>query len=43
VSGPVIRTYLELDDPRAVRPAPAPRLDEVGIARVEPPDGAVNR
>jgi GNAT superfamily N-acetyltransferase len=43
VPGPVIRTYLELDDPAAVRPAAPPRLDAVAIARVEPPDGAVNR
>ena len=40
---PVVRTYLELDDAAAVRPARAPRLPAVAIARVEPPDGAVNR
>ncbi|MEA2394076.1 MAG: hypothetical protein QOJ82_1967 [Solirubrobacteraceae bacterium] len=43
MTAPVIRTYLELDDPGAVRPAPPPRLEGVEIARVAPPDGAVNR
>ena len=41
---PVIRTYLELTDATALRPAPAPRIDgEVAIERVDPPDGAVSR
>jgi GNAT superfamily N-acetyltransferase len=40
----VIRTYLELTDARAIRPAAAPRVaGDVRIARVDPPDGAVNR
>jgi GNAT superfamily N-acetyltransferase len=38
-----VRTYLELDDPARLRPAGPPRVAEVRIARVEPPDGAVNR
>ena len=38
-----MRTYLELDDLAALRPAGPPRLDGVGVARVDPPDGAVNR
>jgi len=41
---PVIRTYLELTDPGAVRPAAAPRVDgHVEIAKVDPPDGATSR
>ena len=40
---PVVRTYLELDDPAALRPAGPPRLDDVDVARVDPPDGAVSR
>jgi GNAT superfamily N-acetyltransferase len=41
---PVVRTYLELADPTALRPANPPRVDgDVGIARVDPPDGATNR
>jgi GNAT superfamily N-acetyltransferase len=39
----VVRTYLELTDPSEIRPANAPRLGGVEIARQEPPDGAVNR
>src|SRR4051812_15900541 len=40
----VIRTYLELTDPRAIRPAGPPRVDgDVVIARVDPPDGATSR
>ena len=39
----IVITYLELDDPREVRPAGPPRLDDVEIARVRPPDGAVSR
>ena len=37
VGGPVVRTYLELDDPARLRPAQPPRLAEVEIARVLPP------
>jgi GNAT superfamily N-acetyltransferase len=43
VTEPVVRTYLELDDPGALRPAGPPRLEGVEVALVEPPDGAVNR
>jgi ribosomal protein S18 acetylase RimI-like enzyme len=39
----IVRTYLEIDDPAALRPAPPPRLDGVEIARVQPPNGAVSR
>jgi GNAT superfamily N-acetyltransferase len=42
-AGVIVRTYLELDDPAALRPAPAPRLERVAIERVDPPDGTVNR
>ena len=38
-----MRTYLELDDPAALRPAGPPRLERVEVARVQPPDGAVSR
>jgi GNAT superfamily N-acetyltransferase len=37
------RTYLELDDPRALRPAAAPGIDGLEIARIEPPDGRLSR
>jgi GNAT superfamily N-acetyltransferase len=37
------RTYLELDDPRALTPAPRPSLDGLEIVRVEPADGALSR
>ena len=41
---PVVRTYLELTDPSAVRPAKPPRVDgELAIARVDPPDGATSK
>jgi ribosomal protein S18 acetylase RimI-like enzyme len=43
VTEPVVRTYLELDDRAALRPARPPRLERVEVARVEPPDGAVSR
>jgi GNAT superfamily N-acetyltransferase len=43
VAGPIVRTYLELDDPAQLRPAGPPRVPGVEIARVEPPDGAVSR
>ena len=40
----VVRTYLELTDPSAIRPAAAPRPGgELRIERVDPPDGATNR
>jgi GNAT superfamily N-acetyltransferase len=39
----IVITYLELDDPAALRPADPPRVGDVAVARVEPPDGAVNR
>jgi GNAT superfamily N-acetyltransferase len=39
----IVRTYLEIDDPAALRPAPPPRLDAVEVARVQPPDGEVSR
>jgi GNAT superfamily N-acetyltransferase len=39
---PVVRTHLELTDPARIRPAAPPRARDVHIARVEPPDGAVN-
>ena len=41
---PVVRTYLELTDPAELRPAAPPRVPGVvAIARVDPPDGVVNR
>jgi GNAT superfamily N-acetyltransferase len=40
---PVVRTYLELDDHAAMRPAGLPRLADVAVARVQPPDGALSR
>jgi GNAT superfamily N-acetyltransferase len=41
---PVVRTYLELTDPSAIRAAAPPRLDgELRIAKVDPPDGATSR
>jgi GNAT superfamily N-acetyltransferase len=43
ISAVIVRTYLELDDPARLRPSGPPRVAEVQIARVEPPDGAVNR
>jgi GNAT superfamily N-acetyltransferase len=38
----IVITYLELDDPAALRPAGPPRLSDVEIARAEP-DGALSR
>ena len=38
-----MRTYLELDDPGALRPAGPPRLEGVEVAPVRPPDGALSR
>jgi GNAT superfamily N-acetyltransferase len=43
VTEPVVRTYLELDDPAELRPAAPARLAEVAVARVAPPDGALSR
>jgi len=43
VSAAVIRTWLELTYPEQLRPAAPPRAERVEIARVEPPDGTVNR
>jgi GNAT superfamily N-acetyltransferase len=43
VTDPVVRTYLELDDPAGLRPAGPPRLEFVEVAKVAPPDGAVSR
>jgi GNAT superfamily N-acetyltransferase len=41
---PVVRTYLELTDPSAIRPAKPPRIEgELRIVRQDPPDGAVSR
>ena len=40
---PVVRTYLELDDPAGLRPSGPPRLERVEVARVVPPDGSVSR
>jgi GNAT superfamily N-acetyltransferase len=42
-TGVIVRTYLEIDDPAAVRPARPPRLDGVEVARVQPPDGELSR
>ena len=40
----VVRTYLELTDPKGIRPAAPPNLEgELSIARVDPPDGATSR
>jgi GNAT superfamily N-acetyltransferase len=40
----VVRTYLELTDAGAIRPAGPPRIDgEVQIRRVDPPEGTTNR
>jgi GNAT superfamily N-acetyltransferase len=43
VGGPIVRTYLELDDPARLRPAGPPRLAGVEIARVAPADGELSR
>jgi len=43
VAGPVVRTYLELDDPAPLRPARTPRVAGVEIARIAPPDGELSR
>jgi GNAT superfamily N-acetyltransferase len=43
VTEPVVRTYLELDDPAALRPAGPPRMEDVAVERVAPPDGALSR
>ena len=40
----VVRTYLELTDPSAIRPAEPPRIDgHLAIERVDPPDGATSK
>ena len=39
----IVRTYLELDNSAKLRPARPPRIADVRIERVEPPDGTVNR
>jgi GNAT superfamily N-acetyltransferase len=39
---PVVRTYLELDDPARLRPAGPPRLERVQIERVAPADGTLS-
>ena len=39
----IVRTYLEIHDPAALRPAAPPRLEGVEVARAEPPDGELNR
>jgi GNAT superfamily N-acetyltransferase len=43
VTEPVVRTYLELDDPAGLRPAGPPRVEDVEVEQVVPPDGAVSR
>jgi|SRR4051794_8220235 GNAT superfamily N-acetyltransferase len=44
MTGPVVRTYLELHDPSGIRPASAPRVDgAVAIAKVDPPDGPTSK
>jgi GNAT superfamily N-acetyltransferase len=40
---PVVTTWLEVTAAEQVRPARPPRADGVAIARVQPPDGALNR
>lgn len=39
----IVRTYFELDDPAALRPADPPRLAGVDITHVVPPDGEISR
>lgn len=39
----IIRTYLELDDPAALRPAAEPRLPDIDVTRIVPPDGEISR
>jgi GNAT superfamily N-acetyltransferase len=43
VDGPIVRTYLELDDPEQLRAARHPRAAGVEIARIAPPDGELSR
>jgi GNAT superfamily N-acetyltransferase len=43
VSATHTRTYLELDDGGALRPAARPALDGLEVLRVQPPDGALSR
>jgi GNAT superfamily N-acetyltransferase len=40
---PVVRTFLELVDPAALRPASPPRADDVDVRRVDPPEGEISR
>jgi GNAT superfamily N-acetyltransferase len=42
VGEPIVRTFLELDDPAQLKPARPPRLADVEIARAAP-DGALSR
>jgi GNAT superfamily N-acetyltransferase len=39
----IVRTYLEIDDAHLLRPAGPPRLQEVEITHVQPPDGELSR
>jgi GNAT superfamily N-acetyltransferase len=43
MAAPVVRTHLELTDPTGIRAGGRPRVGEVKITRVQPPDGAVSR
>lgn len=43
MSRQIIVTYLEIGDPAELRPARPPRLDDVAIERLAPPDSAVSR
>jgi GNAT superfamily N-acetyltransferase len=43
VTEPVVRTYLELDDLADLQPAGPPRVDDVAVEQVAPPDGALSR
>jgi GNAT superfamily N-acetyltransferase len=43
MSRQIIVTHLEITDPAELRPAKPPRVEDVAIERVQPPDGAVSR
>jgi GNAT superfamily N-acetyltransferase len=43
MSRQIVVTYLEITDPAQLRPAKPPRVEDVAIERVVPPDGAVSR
>jgi GNAT superfamily N-acetyltransferase len=43
VTGPVTTTWLQLDGAAELRPARPPGVAGAAVARVEPPDGALNR